>query len=157
MQRRGLFALAAATLLGGRASSSDAADPAPSVAPSGLAELAVQGRERGVPVLLFFTMPGCPYCAEVRRSYLAPRISAQPPALLLREIDITSAAPLADFDGARLTAADLALRYGVRLVPVVIAVDGTGRPIGEPLVGLDRAGFYEGRLQALLDRARAGR
>ena len=27
------------------------------------------------PLLLFFTTPGCPYCREVRRNYLAPRVA----------------------------------------------------------------------------------
>ena len=27
------------------------------------------------PLLLFFSTPGCPYCREVRRNYLAPRVA----------------------------------------------------------------------------------
>ena len=46
------------------------------------------------PLLVLFSTPGCPYCREIRRNYLAPRVAEQAdkasPELLLRETDITS-------------------------------------------------------------------
>jgi hypothetical protein len=79
--------------------------------------------------------------------------------LLLREIDITSRASLIDFDGSSTTQQAFAAHYAVRVVPVVMAFDRRGRPVGEALVGLDRSGFYEAYLQNLIDGARqqAGR
>ena len=110
------------------------------------------------PLLVLFSTPGCPYCLEVRRNYLAPRVAEQAgkatPELLLRETDITSKRTLTDLSGARITQADFALRHHVRLVPVVTLFDAALRPIGEPLVGLDRAGFYEGYLASAIDASR---
>lgn len=153
MTRRGL--LAYALLLA--AVSVTRHPPAAAAAALDLPALAGQARALGVPLLLFFTTPGCPYCAEVRASYLAPRLAAAPPQLRVGEIDITSAARVTDFDGRAVREADLAARYGVRMVPVVLAVDARGAALGAPLVGLDRAGFYDGLLQALIDGARAVR
>lgn len=115
-----------------------------------LAQSATAARARGAPLVLFFTTPGCPYCREVRASYLAPRVAQ---GTVVYEVDITSQAPLTGLDGRATTPAALAERYGIAMVPVVLPVDARGEPLAEPVVGLDRAGFYEARLQAALDAA----
>ena len=119
-----------------------------------LRQLAAESARTGSPIVLLFSTPGCPYCAEVRRNYLMPRLSETPDRLLLREVDITSPASLIDFDGSATTLQAFAGRHAVRVVPVVMAFDRRGRPIGDALVGLDRSGFYEGYLQNLIDGAR---
>lgn len=110
------------------------------------------------PLLLLFSTPGCPFCREVRRNYLVPRVKEEAakatPELLLRETDITSARPIFDLAGMRITEAEFAHRHNVRAVPVVMLFDASLRPIGEPLVGLDRSGFYEGYLASAIDAAR---
>jgi thioredoxin-related protein len=110
------------------------------------------------PLLILFSTPGCPFCREVRRNYLAPRVEEQmhktAPDLLLRETDITSQRTLADLSGERISEATFALRHRVRAVPVVALFDSALRPIGEPLVGLDRSGFYEAYLASAIDASR---
>ena len=110
------------------------------------------------PLLILFSTPGCPFCREVRRNYLVPRVAEQmdkaTPDLLLRETDITSGRTLTDLSGARITEAAFALRHRVRAVPVVALFDSLLRPIGEPLVGLDRSGFYEAYLASAIDASR---
>jgi thioredoxin-related protein len=127
----------------------------PLAAATDLQALAAESSRTRTPIILLFSTPGCPFCAEVRSHYLAPRLSGSPgtPRLLVREIDITSRARLIDADGRVTTQAEMADRFGVRMVPVVMALDTRGRPLGEPLIGLDRAGFYESSLQSLIDRA----
>jgi hypothetical protein len=124
-----------------------------------LRQLAAESARTGSLIVLFFSTPGCPCCAEVRRNYLMPRLAESPGRLLLREVDITSRAGLIDFDGSPTTQRAFAARHAVRVVPVVMAFDRRGRPVGEALVGLDRSGFYEAYLQNLIDGARqqAGR
>ena len=111
-----------------------------------------------VPLLVLFSTPGCPFCREVRRNYLAPRVTEQAgkamPDLLLRETDITSERTIIDLSGVHITEKAFALRYGVRVVPVVTLFDSSLQPIGGPLVGLDRAGFYEGYLASAINAAR---
>lgn len=111
------------------------------------------------PLLVLFGTPGCPYCREVRRNYLVPRVTEQAgrttPDLLLCETDITSERIVVDLSGVKTTEKVFALRHGVRAVPVVTLFDSSLRPIGQPLVGLDRSGFYEGYLASAIDAARA--
>lgn len=150
MRRRRLLLTAVLLACVMRAAAGDATLP-----PAGdLRALATESARSRAPILLLFTTPGCPYCLEVRRSYLAPRLAeGGPRAPLIREIDISSDARMIDFDGRATTQAAVAARYGMRIVPAVMAIDAKGRPLGTPLIGIDRAGFYEGYLQALLDEA----
>ena len=119
-------------------------------------ELADVGRMRA-PLLVLFSTPGCPFCREVRQNYLLPRVAEEHSTgvarLIVREIDITSAAPLFDGDGRATTQAAFAARYDVRVVPVVMLFDARMQPLAEPLVGIDRAGFYEGFLARAIDEA----
>ena len=127
-------------------------------AASNLKQLAAESARLKAPIVILFSTPGCPYCLEVRRNYLAPRLSGgetRVPQFLIREIDITSRERVIDFDGRATTESELAERFGVRMVPVVMALDSRGKPLGEPLVGLDRSGFYESYLQTLLARAQS--
>ena len=121
-----------------------------------LQQLAAESIRLNAPIVLLFSTPGCPYCREVRRNYLVPRSADLAPAtrMLLCEIDITSSERLVDFEGRATTQAHFASGLGVRVVPVVMAFDRRGQPVGEPLVGLDRSGFYEAYLQKLIDGAR---
>jgi thioredoxin-related protein len=116
-----------------------------------------QVRQQRAPLLILFSTPGCPFCREVRRGYLAPRVAeqaAQPaPTLLIREVDITSRAPLIDLQGRRTTQAEFASRLNVRVVPVVALFDDRARLLGDPLVGIDRAGFYETYLARAIEAA----
>jgi hypothetical protein len=112
-----------------------------------------QMRRGGVPLLLFFSMDGCPFCIEVRRNYLAPRLADQPGGLLIREVEITSRRSFTGLDGAPVTEADFAGRFGVRRVPVVQMVDADLAPLGRPLVGIDAAGFYESYLVSTIEAA----
>ena len=122
-----------------------------------LRSLAAEAARARVPVIVLFSTPGCPFCREVRQNYLAPRLAEQQqrsrPEYLLREVDITSRRPIGAIDGRSLTEAQFADRYGVGLVPVLIAFDAQWRPLGEPLVGLDRSGFYEAYLDRLISGA----
>jgi hypothetical protein len=118
-----------------------------------LRSLAAQMRRERVPLLLFFSTAGCPFCIEVRRSYLVPRLKESGGSLLIREVEIVSRRGFVDLDGTPQTEAGLASRFGVRMVPVVQLVDASLAPIGKPLVGIDASGFYDGYLSAAIDEA----
>jgi hypothetical protein len=118
-----------------------------------LRELAARIRGERIPLLLFFSTPGCPYCIEVRRNYLAPRLVEDAGKLLIREVEIDSSRGLTGLDGGRLTEAELAARFKVRMVPVVQLVGADLSRLGRPLVGIDAAGFYESYLSAAIAQA----
>jgi thioredoxin-related protein len=122
-----------------------------------LRTLLAQVKQQRVPLLVLFSTPGCPFCGEVRRNYLSPRVVEQAalstPSMIIREVDITSRAPLVDQQGRHLTQAEYAAQLNVRVVPVVALFDDRGRLLGEPLVGIDRSGFYESYLSRAIEAA----
>jgi thioredoxin-related protein len=155
--RRRLLLAGAAIAFGARAGAQPAGGEEHLEAIDDLRPLAAQVRKRRVPLLVLFSTPGCPFCLEVLRSYLAPRVAEQAklssPTLLIREVDITSRAPLVDLQGRRTTQAEFAARLNVRMVPVVALLDDRTQLLGDPLVGIDRAGFYEAYLARAIEAA----
>jgi len=114
-----------------------------------------EARREAVPLLLFFSAAGCPFCAEVRQGYLKPRVAMGARAgVIVREIDITSARRFVDQGGTGATESAFAARMGVRMAPTVVLVDHDMRSLGDPLVGIGAAGFYEAYLQGAIDTAR---
>jgi thioredoxin-related protein len=118
--------------------------------------LASVARERR-PLLLFFSTPGCPYCREVRRGYLRPRVDdgAAVSGVAIREVEITSSRRLRDASGEMITEAVLAARYGVKMVPHLELLGSSAEPLVKSLVGIDSSGFYESFLQSAIAQATA--
>jgi thioredoxin-related protein len=110
------------------------------------------------PLLLFFTLADCPFCAAARREYIGPmaRNPEETARALYREIPIE--ATLIGFDGTPLAARDLAARLGVTIFPTVVLVDGRGRALAPLLAGYTSPDFYgaylEDRIAAAMQKAR---
>ena len=150
MKRR---ACLAATLLLAAGARGEATGPSlPRV--DDLGELADEVRRRKAPLLILFSIEGCPYCLEVRRNYLQPRLTEAAKEVVIREVDIGSPRPMRMLDGSNTTESAFAARFDVRVAPVIVLLDARMMPLGEPLVGLGRSGFYEARLQATIEAAR---
>lgn len=156
-ERRRLLLSGAAWVLAARAAAQPRDGEKHLQAIDDLRPLLEQVRTRRVPLLVLFSTPGCPYCLEVRRNYLAPRVAEQAtlqgPTLLIREVDITSRAVLVDAQGRRITEAEFASQFGIRVVPVVALIDERAQLLGDPLVGIDRSGFYEAYLARAIESA----
>lgn len=120
-----------------------------------LARSAREAAAARVPLLVFYSQPGCPYCDEARRNYLGP-MSADPAArktLRIVEVDITSEAPLVDFSGQRTTRRAFARAQRVHFVPVVAFVGARGEPLARPLIGLTVPDFYQAYLERRIEEA----
>ena len=99
------------------------------------------------PLLLFFTLADCPFCARARREYIGP-MSGNPEEqarALYREVPIE--ATFTGFDGTPLAARDLAASLGVRFFPTVVMVDPKGAALAPPLVGFSSPDFYGAYLE----------
>lgn len=134
------------------------AEPARATLPAA-DDLASDGRtalRRGVPLVILFSLPGCAYCEVVRRHYLLPlaREGAAGERPLVREADLSSAAPLRGFDGEAGSGSALGKRYGIRVAPSVLVLDGRGRQLAPVLEGGDVAGMYGAYLDETLAAAR---
>jgi thioredoxin-related protein len=109
--------------------------------------------KRGVPILVLFTSPSCPYCERVKREYLVPmhKDPAYRPRVIIREVTIDAATPLTGFDGTPTTEGAFASAHKVFMVPTVMVFDPHGEATGEAIVGLLIPDFYFGYLEASID------
>jgi thioredoxin-related protein len=157
-RRRALLALIAATMIclapagDGRAQSlRDSHEPLTRI--DDLRALSAQARKQQRPVLLFFSVPGCPFCLEVRRSHLVPRLQEADRGPLIREIEISSRRTFIASDGTATTEYDFANRYKVRMVPHVVLVDADLKLLGDPMIGIGVSDFYGAYLNDAIDNA----
>jgi thioredoxin-related protein len=137
-----------------------AAGAAPQAALALATDLQADGRlsrRRRVPIVILFSLPGCPYCEIVRRSHLAPmlRDPREAARAIIRQVDIDSDQSVVGFDGTPTTHEAIARAHGVRSVPVVAFWDGAGRPLADPLKGMLLADFYAAYLESALESARS--
>ncbi|HMV17724.1 MAG TPA: hypothetical protein PLN96_10000 [Zoogloea sp.] len=99
--------------------------------------------------VVLFSLPECPYCVAVRQAYL-PALPEDPrfrERVRIREVRIGDPRTLSGFDGAPVSHAALAKRYGVKFAPTVLFLDAAGQPRAEPLLGGDSVGLYGGYLE----------
>ncbi|MSQ51706.1 MAG: hypothetical protein EXR28_07445 [Betaproteobacteria bacterium] len=118
---------------------------------SSAAGAAGQGRV----LLVLFSETGCPWCERVRREYLLPmqqNAGVQKKAMFF-QVDVDAGTPLLDFSGRSTTQAQLARRYGIRIMPTVLLLGPQGERLAEPLVGFGSSDFYGAYLDERIDRA----
>ncbi len=116
-----------------------------------------ESRARRIPILILFDRGDCPYCDRALREHLVP-MSAEAPwrdDALFRQVEVDRDDALVGFDGRPTTHRAFAARYGAKLTPTVIVVDGAGEALAEPIVGLLTADFYGAYLEQALQRGLA--
>ena len=114
------------------------------------ADAAASGKGR-LPILLFFDRDDCPYCERALREYVVPYSREEwKGRAIFRTVDIDRTLPARDFDGTITTHKAIAARYGVVFSPTILVVDGRGRKLAEPIVGLTTLDFYGAYVQDAL-------
>jgi len=154
MDRRRFLLLAPALAIPARAGADAAAE-----VPLAM-DLGADGRlsrRRKIPIVILFSLPGCPYCEIVRRSHLNPmlRDPGQAGRAIIRQIDVGSDLRITGFKGERTTHEAIARAHDVRSAPVVAFWDGAGQPVADPLKGMLLPDFYSAYLDAALETARS--
>jgi hypothetical protein len=123
-------------------------------------DLAADGREAarlGVPVLVFYSEDGCPYCRTVAELYLEPMQSRHLYAgkLLIRVVHTRRRTGLRDFAGRVTNHAAFAADQGVNFTPAIHLYDAHGHALVAPLVGYTTPDFYAGYLESAIERSQA--
>ena len=109
--------------------------------------------ERNIPLLVLYSLPGCPYCEAVRRSYLLPLLAESTPRALVRQIDVDSSRQLIDFEKRPATHQAFATREGITLTPVVAFYGPAGKQVAARMVGAMLPDFYGSYLDEALSKA----
>lgn len=146
LSRRRWLALAAALPAAARAQ--ETALPRPASLPAEAQAAAA----RGAPLVLLVSLPGCSYCERIRRGYLTPLAREHGRGVV--QIDLGSAQPLVDFDGATRSHDAFARARHAAFTPTVLFLGPRGDEIAERLVGAGVPDFYGAYFEQRLDTAR---
>jgi thioredoxin-related protein len=108
-------------------------------------------------LLVAVTREGCLYCARLRREVLRPIIVSgeYSDRLVIREMVMEPLVEMVDFSGQGTTSSEIATRYGVSIAPTVLFLDGSGRMLRPPLVGINNADMYGFYLEKAIAEASA--
>lgn len=120
--------------------------------PASLPAEAQAAAQRGEPLVLLVSLPGCPYCERVRRGYLTPLARESGGGVV--QIDLGSTRTLTDFDGATRTHDAIARARNASFTPTVLFLGPRGDEIAERLVGAGVPDFYGAYLDQRLVTAR---
>jgi thioredoxin-related protein len=107
------------------------------------------------PILLFFNLSGCHYCRGALREVIVPmfRNAGWRAALEFRQITIDDGKSLVDFDGKSIENIAFAQARKATFAPTVMVVDGTGKLLGDAIVGIANFDFYGAYIDTLVNKA----
>lgn len=103
----------------------------------------------GIPILIFYSLKGCPYCEVIRASHLLAMQGERPARVVIRQINLMEETQLRDFTGRATTHREYSQAQQITFAPVVLLVDERGKSLVEPLKGAMLPDFYG----AFLDEA----
>ena len=112
-------------------------------------------QEKGIPVLLEFSMEGCPFCLEVEEEVLRPMLGSgeYENKVIVRNVKIDDDLEITDFNGETISYEDLASRYNIYVVPTLILVHGNGKEMGLEMVGVTTIDYYGTYLDQAIEKA----
>ena len=108
--------------------------------------------QKGSPLVVMVSLPGCPFCKAVRESHLAPMQREE--GLPVVQIDMMSRATLRDFQGTSVTHEQQIDTWGIRVAPTVLFFGRRGQEVAQRLVGGYLPDFYGAYLEQRLETAR---
>ena len=107
------------------------------------------------PILIFFNLTGCHFCRGALREVIVPmfRNADWRAAMEFRQVTVDDGKSLVDFDGKSIENIAFAQKRKGTFTPTVMLVDGHGRLLGDPLVGIANFDFYGAYVDALAKKA----
>jgi thioredoxin-related protein len=120
--------------------------------PADLKQLATAAHERGSPLVLMVSLPGCPWCELLRRNYLGPMQSEGVASyeFMINERSRT----LQDFKAQRITPAALSAALKITNTPTLLFFNREGQEIAPRIEGVASADFIGSILDERLATAR---
>lgn len=110
-------------------------------------------RERGVPLLLFFSQDHCGFCDRLEEEVLRPMmISGEYEELvILRKLSIDYGEEVIDFDGNVVSNRKIFDDYDGFVTPTLVVIDGSGKLLAEPLLGINTVEYFGWYLDNAID------
>lgn len=107
-----------------------------------------------IPLVILLSRSDCHFCHEVRLNYLSPLVrSISEKKLVIRELQTDTVKSVLDLQGKPLLVSELLQRLRVNFFPTVVFLGSDLQALAEPLIGLNRSGFYSAYLDQRIDAA----
>jgi thioredoxin-related protein len=115
----------------------------------------IRAMEQGIPILVEFSMVGCPFCEQVEEEILKPMLLSglYENKVIIRKLVIDYDESVTDFNGQKLSYEDFASRYRIDVVPTLVLMDGKGEALGLRMRGVTTIDFYGAYLDQAIDQA----
>ncbi|MDH5517009.1 MAG: thioredoxin fold domain-containing protein [Gammaproteobacteria bacterium] len=112
-------------------------------------------QEKGIPVLLEFSMQGCSFCEIVEEEVLRPMLlnRSYDSKVMIRKVMIDEDTTITDFNGKPVTYEELASRYNIMVTPTLVLLHGNGDMMGLEMVGVSTIDFYPAYLDQAIEQA----
>lgn len=118
--------------------------------PTSMAEEAQKASAAGQPLVVLFSLQGCPYCELVRRNYLIPMRVAGAHVV---QLEMRKAKALIDFQGDNTTHEALSRALNIKVAPTVMFVGARGVELADRMPGVPLLDFYGAYLDERLAQA----
>ncbi len=120
-----------------------------------LAQLAIEAKEKNIPIMLFVTAPYCGYCHQLERDVIVPMLKnpRYAPLVLVRRFDLSKDS-ITDFDGNTKDSMRIATRYKAQLTPTLVFLSPDGQQLTEHILGVAAdLDLYGGMIDTRINQA----
>jgi len=106
----------------------------------------------GKPIVALVSAEGCHYCELLKDNVFVGMERDE--RIILRELAMDNPLRLIDFEGNVTDHSDFTSKYGVFLTPTVLFLDGEGKSLAEPIIGVSNIDFYLYYLERRISQSR---
>lgn len=109
-----------------------------------LQQLGAEARAKKVPIMLVASQAHCAFCQLLKEEILQPMLLSGDygDKVIIRELMIDSDDMVPDFHGVLRRQGDISTDYKVWVTPTVLYVDGNGKEMAEPVLGVNSLDYY---------------
>ena len=121
-----------------------------------LQTLGQQAKQQELPIMLLFSAKWCEYCIVLKEQVINPMLingMYEGKWLFIRQVSIDDSEPLKMVDGSVVKKSDWAYKLNADLTPTIVFIDGNGKKIAEPIIGISEITLYASLIHARLNEA----
>ncbi|MCP4188556.1 MAG: thioredoxin fold domain-containing protein [Gammaproteobacteria bacterium] len=116
-------------------------------------QLAEQARVQQKLIMLEVSATYCSYCLKLEEEIIKPMLRSgdYDARVLIRKFDIDGFSESRDFSGSPITSAGLAQRWGIKVTPTIIFLNGQNQEVSERILGVNSLDYFGGFVDNAID------
>lgn len=118
--------------------------------------LGQQAKQDGLPIMLLFSAKWCEYCIVLKEQVINPMLingMYEGKWLFIRQVSIDDSEPMKMMDGSVMKKSNWAYKLNADLTPTILFLDGNGKKVAEPIIGISEITLYASLIHARLNEA----